>query len=64
VHSTSPSPTQTRVKEHHHRIVAQLEDRFPNAGALLEEASPDILAFTGFARSTGAAQIEQLARAA
>ena len=30
------------------RIVDQLETRFPEAAALLDEAAPDLLAFTGF----------------
>src|SRR6266536_2933315 len=36
------------VHEQHSRIVDQLEARFPEAAALLEEAGPDLLAFTGF----------------
>jgi transposase-like protein len=36
------------VQEQHARIVAQLERRFPEAAALLDEAGRDILAFTGF----------------
>jgi putative transposase len=36
------------VQEQHARIVAQLEARFPEAAALLDEAAPEILAFTGF----------------
>ncbi|MEO9190488.1 MAG: IS256 family transposase [Acetobacteraceae bacterium] len=30
------------------RVVAQLEERFPDAAHLLADASPDVLAFTGF----------------
>ena len=45
---SSPSPTPTPVREQHARIVAQLEDRFPDAAALLEEAAADLLAFTAF----------------
>jgi putative transposase len=36
------------VHEQYQRALLQLEDRFPNAAALLEEAGPDLLAFTAF----------------
>ncbi len=41
-------PDAATVREQHARIVAQLEQRFPEAAALLEEAASDLLAFTGF----------------
>jgi putative transposase len=41
-------PDAETVHDQHGRIVAQLEARFPEAAALLEEATPDLLAFTGF----------------
>ena len=41
-------PDADTVHEQHRRIVDQLETRFPEAAALLEEAAPDLLAFTGF----------------
>src|SRR6266851_3589695 len=41
-------PDAATVREQHARIVAQLESRFPEAAALLDEAGPDLLAFTGF----------------
>ncbi len=41
-------PDAATVHEQHGRIVDQLQDRFPEAAALLEEAGPDLLAFTGF----------------
>ena len=41
-------PDAKMVHEQHRRIVDQLETRFPDAAALLEEAAPDLLAFTGF----------------
>jgi putative transposase len=41
-------PDAATVHEQHRRIVDQLETRFPEAAALLEEAAPDLLAFTGF----------------
>jgi len=36
------------VQEQHARIVEQLTARFPEAAALLDEAGPDLLAFTAF----------------
>jgi putative transposase len=41
-------PDAATVREQHGRIVAQLEQRFPEAAALLDEAGPELLAFTGF----------------
>jgi putative transposase len=41
-------PDAATVHEQHARIVAQLETRFPKAAAMLDEAGPDLLAFTGF----------------
>ena len=41
-------PDATTVHEQHGRVVDQLAVRFPEAAALLEEAAPDLLAFTAF----------------
>ena len=41
-------PDAVTVREQHQRIVGQLEDRFPDAAALLDEAGPELLAFTSF----------------
>jgi putative transposase len=41
-------PDAETVHEQHTRIVTQLEERFPEAAALLDEAGPDLLAFTSF----------------
>src|SRR5437867_1631333 len=41
-------PDAGTVDEQHARVVTQLEQRFPGAAALLEEAGPEILAFTTF----------------
>ncbi|MGH9381297.1 MAG: IS256 family transposase [Thermoanaerobaculia bacterium] len=41
-------PDAATVHEQHRRIVDQLEPRFPEAATLLEEAGPDLLAFTSF----------------
>ncbi len=48
VRSIFAQPDADSVLEQHARIVAQLEGRFPEAAALLEEAGPEILAFTSF----------------
>jgi transposase-like protein len=39
-------PDADSVREQHARIVCQLEGRFAEAAALLDEAGPEILAFT------------------
>src|SRR5216117_3247764 len=41
-------PDAATVHEQHGRIVAQLEARFPEAAALLDDAGTDLLAFTSF----------------
>jgi len=41
-------PDAAAVREQHARIVDQLQARFPEAAALLDEAGPDLLAFTSF----------------
>jgi hypothetical protein len=41
-------PDADTVHEQHRRIVDQLETRFPEAAALLDQAAPDLLAFTAF----------------
>jgi len=41
-------PDAATVHEQHRRIVDQLETRFPEAAALLEQAATDLLAFTAF----------------
>ncbi len=48
VRSIFAQPDAEQVHEQHARVVAQLEQRFPEAAALLAEAEPDLLAFTGF----------------
>jgi putative transposase len=48
VRSIFAQPGGETVSEQHARIVAQLEDRFPEAAALLKEAGPEVLAFTSF----------------
>ena len=41
-----PSPREVHAQ--HQRVVAQLEERFPEVAGRLEEAGEDILAFTAF----------------
>ncbi len=41
-------PDAVTVRDQHQRIVGQLEERFPDAAALLDDAGPELLAFTGF----------------
>jgi putative transposase len=41
-------PDAATVHEQHRRIIDQLEQRLPEAAALLDEATPDLLAFTAF----------------
>jgi putative transposase len=41
-------PDAATVRDQHARIVDQLETRFPEAAALLEEGTADLLAFTSF----------------
>src|SRR5881392_1354672 len=41
-------PDAATVHEQHRRIVDQLETRFPEAAAMLDQAGPDPLAFTAF----------------
>jgi transposase-like protein len=48
VGSTFAQPDAAPTWAQHGRIVAQLCKRFPHAAELLEEAAPDLLAFTGF----------------
>jgi putative transposase len=46
VRSIFAQPDAASVREQHERVVEQLSQRFPAAAELLEEAGPDILAFT------------------
>jgi transposase-like protein len=48
VRSIFAQPDAESVHEQHRRIVVQLDGRFGEAAALLDEAGPEILAFTGF----------------
>jgi putative transposase len=48
VRSIFAQPDAASVHEQHARVVAQLEDRFPEAAAMLAEAAPALLAFTCF----------------
>jgi putative transposase len=46
VRSIFAQPDADTVREQHLRVIAQLAERFPEAAELLDEASPDLLAFT------------------
>ena len=46
VRSIFAQPDTDTVHEQHSRVVAQLEERFPDAASMLAEAGPEILAFT------------------
>jgi putative transposase len=46
VRSIFAQPDTDSVHEQHQRVVAQLEERFPEAAAVLEQAASEILAFT------------------
>jgi transposase-like protein len=48
VRSTFAQPDAESTWAQHGRIVEQLRERFPRAADLLEEATPDLLAFTAF----------------
>jgi transposase-like protein len=48
VRSIFAQPSPEEVHAQHQRVVAQLEERFPQASAMLEEAGPDVLAFAAF----------------
>jgi transposase-like protein len=48
VRSIFAQPDAETVAEQQLRVLAQLEERFPEAAALLAEAEPDLLAFTAF----------------
>ena len=48
VRSIFAQPDSDTVHEFHGRVVQQLADKFPKASELLEEAGPDVLAFTAF----------------
>jgi len=50
VRSIFAQPDQEAVWAQHGRIVEQLQERFPEAAALLAEAGPDVLAFATFPR--------------
>ena len=39
-------PDATTVREQYLRVLAQLDERFPEAAAMLAEAEPELLAFT------------------
>ena len=48
VRSIYQQPSATEVHSQHEKVVEQLQERFPQAAAMLDEAAADILAFTSF----------------
>jgi transposase-like protein len=48
VRSIFAQPDAGAVWAQFHRVLDQLEERFPEAAVMLEAAGPDILAFTAF----------------
>jgi transposase-like protein len=48
VRSIFAQPDADTVREQYLRVIAQLEERFPEAAELLAEVEPELLAFTGF----------------
>ena len=48
IRTIDQQPSPEEVHAQHQRVVAQLEERFPEAAGRLEEAGADILAFTAF----------------
>lgn len=51
VRSIFAQPSREEVWAQHARVVAQLERRFPEAAAMLEEAAEEILAFTAYPKA-------------
>ena len=48
VRSIYQQPSAAEVHSQHEKVVEQLQERFPQAAAMLDEAGADILAFTSF----------------
>ena len=48
VRTVYQQPSADEVHAQLHRVIDQLEDRFPQAASMLAEAGPDVLAFTAF----------------
>jgi putative transposase len=48
VRSVFEQPDAASVWDQHARVLGQLEERFPQAAAMLADAAPDLLAFTAF----------------
>ena len=48
VRTVYQQPSAEEVHAQLHRVIDQLEDRFPQAASMLVEAGPDVLAFTAF----------------
>ncbi len=53
VRTVFAQPSADEVEAQLRRVIAQLEDRFPDVALMLEEAAPDITAFSSSPPSTG-----------
>jgi transposase-like protein len=51
VRSIYAQPDQEQVCEQYQRVVTQLEERFPAAAGLLDEAQPDLLTFAAYPKA-------------
>jgi transposase-like protein len=51
VRSIYAQPDHDQVNQQYQRVVAQLEERFPAAAALLEDAQPDLLSFAAYPKA-------------
>jgi putative transposase len=51
VRSIYAQPDHDQVDEQYQRVIAQLEERFPAAAALLEDAQPDLLSFAAYPKA-------------
>lgn len=51
VRSIFAQPDHEQVLDQYHRVVAQIDERFPAAAKLLEDAEPDLLSFAGYPKA-------------
>ena len=51
VRSIYAQPDHDQVDEQYQRVIAQLQERFPAAAALLDQAQPDLLSFAAYPKA-------------
>lgn len=51
VRSIYAQPDQEQVYEQYRRVISQLQERFPDAAGLLEQAEPDLLSFAAYPKA-------------